>query len=156
MTARRCTVVDCKNLHYARGFCQRHYAKARRIGLIKTKSISPYILTHGTICEAENCTNPYYAKGFCEHHYKIDLYQRRIITRKDSTLADCPYCHIQSGGIHEDGCPYKPETQYELQRLRDQVAELEAEIKHLTLQLEFCREKFKRFFDTVEDSTPTL
>jgi len=71
-------------------------------------------------------------------------------------LADCPYCHIQSGGIHEDGCPYKPETQYELQRLRDQVAELEAEIKHLTLQLEFCREKFKRFFDTVEDSTPTL
>lgn len=61
MGVRICAVDGCDRNHYGRGWCRRHYDRARRA----ERHSAPTRL-----CEVDNCGRPHNARGMCIHHYK--------------------------------------------------------------------------------------
>lgn len=76
-TIRLCSVEDCSEKHYGRGFCRLHYQRARRDGTIPTAP-----------CKVEDCDRPSDCKGLCTMHYR---HARRegTIPAKKCTETDC-------------------------------------------------------------------
>lgn len=84
MANRICSVDDCEEVHYGRGFCNRHYALWRRNG-------SPAKVKVRGMCGLEGCDAEHYGKGLCRRHW---LEARR---------ASAPLCQ-------EDQCEDRAET----------------------------------------------
>jgi hypothetical protein len=57
-----CSIENCGNKYHAKGFCQKHYRKNKRLG-------DPLAKKEKQSCSIENCENKYAAKGFCQKHY---------------------------------------------------------------------------------------
>src|SRR4051812_2411464 len=57
-----------KNAIYykSRKLCARHYALARRRGILEQEYPKPAL---AAICKAEDCTRPRVTKGYCHGHY---------------------------------------------------------------------------------------
>ena len=57
-----CKASDCKRNQFSRGYCQKHYIKYWRKGLI------PKLKQKTRICEIEGCDSKHFANGFCRKH----------------------------------------------------------------------------------------
>ncbi len=56
-----------REIYYlSRGLCARHYALARRRGILAEEYPKPVM---PAVCKAENCTRPRVTKGYCHGHY---------------------------------------------------------------------------------------
>jgi calcineurin-like phosphoesterase len=60
---KNCLVENCENKYVAKGFCQKHYQKNKRLG-------DPLAKKEMKSCSIENCENKYASKGFCKKHYQ--------------------------------------------------------------------------------------
>ena len=59
-----CTFPDCGKPHFAKGWCQGHYAQVAR-----GHTMHPlYQPAKGRVCEVDGCDRPQYAKGVCQTH----------------------------------------------------------------------------------------
>jgi hypothetical protein len=58
-----CSIENCENKYFCKGFCQKHYKKNKKYG-------DPLAKKEKQFCSIENCENKYFCKGFCEKHYK--------------------------------------------------------------------------------------
>jgi len=64
--SRKCSINECNNIHYAKDYCIKHYARWRKNGdpLIKSTKKKESIL-----CSIAGCFNIHNAKGYCQKHY---------------------------------------------------------------------------------------
>ncbi len=60
---RKCEVEGCDKKHLSRGYCQLHYHRSRRKGIIIP--LEKVLRT----CEAEECDEKHYARGYCRNHH---------------------------------------------------------------------------------------
>ena len=61
-----CSADGCNEVHYAKGFCQKHYTRLHNYGRlhrVQSYNQSPYI------CSVDGCDNSGYSKGLCHKHY---------------------------------------------------------------------------------------
>lgn len=67
MRNRLCTVDDCNNPHFGKGYCSKHYTRMRVHGTLEGRDR----VLKGTIgaCLIEECERPYYGAGYCSTHY---------------------------------------------------------------------------------------
>ncbi|MGY1636023.1 endonuclease domain-containing protein [Geodermatophilus sp. SYSU D00742] len=64
-----------REIYYlSRGLCARHYALARRHGILDEQYPKPVL---SAVCKAENCTRPRVTKGYCHGHYVHYEYRGR-------------------------------------------------------------------------------
>lgn len=59
-----CTIKDCKNKYYAKGFCQKHYDNKKRRG----NPLADPILAKTLPCTIGGCTTLIFANGLCPKH----------------------------------------------------------------------------------------
>ncbi len=64
---RICTISNCDNKHYCKGFCGKHYKRLQRYG---DPLYTPYENHIGDPCKIEGCNNTTRARGYCWKHYK--------------------------------------------------------------------------------------
>lgn len=61
-----CSIEECDNKHYSRGYCRKHYERLRRHG-------NPYWTEKKREvfekCQSKDCDRAHFAKGFCVKHY---------------------------------------------------------------------------------------
>lgn len=75
----KCTVENCNNKYYAKGYCKKHYSQVYTHGRLTPE------LEHGRPhkikekCSVKDCNNLVYAKGLCNTHYNN---QRKIEKEK--------------------------------------------------------------------------
>lgn len=70
----KCTAKGCRNVHYALGFCTKHYGEIRHYGHLKN---DPTCVASDdrTKCKADGCDRLKYANGYCMKHYqRVRLY----------------------------------------------------------------------------------
>ena len=66
-----CGIGGCGRAHYSRGWCEAHYARWRRSGVVDPATVgAPNWARPAVSCTKERCDRAHYAKGFCEVHYK--------------------------------------------------------------------------------------
>lgn len=70
--SKECTYEGCTNSHYAKGYCQKHYAKLRLYG---TPVGSPRRLKRQ--CEVDGCENTAKTRNMCFKHYQRWYQQNR-------------------------------------------------------------------------------
>jgi HNH endonuclease len=58
-----CSEDDCCDPHYARGYCNRHYQQARKLGELPPP---PRTTRH---CDVNGCNNVHRCCGYCNKHY---------------------------------------------------------------------------------------
>lgn len=56
-----CSIVDCGEKHYARGWCSKHYRRWQHRG-----SPDDFRPTH---CSIDGCDGEHYSRGWCRKHY---------------------------------------------------------------------------------------
>lgn len=79
-----CVVEDCGIIQRSSGYCPKHYAWARRQGLLNTG-----------ICGEKNCSDPVYARGRCSIHYQqFRARHNGVMPRQKSN----PVWHLSKGG----------------------------------------------------------
>jgi hypothetical protein len=71
-----CTVEDCEIDQKARGYCNKHYAWARRKGLLGLG-----------VCHEEGCESSIYAREVCSSHYQMGRARGRGIKERQSDPA---------------------------------------------------------------------
>lgn len=59
---RRCDIEGCGNKHYARGWCNTHYARWKQHG-------NPYRERPVILCSIDNCSNKNFGYDLCAKHY---------------------------------------------------------------------------------------
>ena len=75
----KCTVKNCTNDHYGKGYCKLHYDRFKRHGNPLTILVAPR--PYDT-CAIEGCERKYQAKGYCKLHY-IRHWEKRDIGGAD-------------------------------------------------------------------------
>lgn len=63
---RQCSLDDCSERHYVKGYCRRHGRSMEKYG-------DPYSglkVERPAICEVEGCDRPHQSKGMCDVHYR--------------------------------------------------------------------------------------
>lgn len=62
-----CSIDDCERVHYAQGWCERHYQRYRRWG--DPLAGGPAAMSRQGECSVEGCGRPILARGWCGNHY---------------------------------------------------------------------------------------
>lgn len=57
-----CKEQDCESKHYSQGYCNYHYQKSRKSGILEKVS------TEVRTCSFENCQEKHKANGYCKKH----------------------------------------------------------------------------------------
>ena len=66
-----CSVEGCNKIAHARGWCQTHYVRWKRLG---TVTLTPYVTPP---CSVDECERKSYSNGMCSRHYNMHrLYGR--------------------------------------------------------------------------------
>jgi len=86
---RTCSVEDCERAHYARGWCQKHYAQWWRTGGMPQRD-------QQQLCAIEGCNRPHGARGWCTIHY--DRW-RRTGQFEPSSFEDRFWAKVDATGI---------------------------------------------------------
>jgi hypothetical protein len=78
----KCTVDDCNNKYYAKGYCKKHYSQIYSHGRLTPELERGKLHIHKIkeICSIRGCNNIVYAKGLCGTHYNE---QRKLKKEKD-------------------------------------------------------------------------
>lgn len=69
MTNKSCKVFDCKNKHYGKGFCSKHYQRWKVWGTLDDNGNEIVKIRPKRYCKIDNCNGLYHCKGFCRKHY---------------------------------------------------------------------------------------
>lgn len=59
-----CSVNNCKDAYYSKGFCKKHYDKNRRHG----DPLFTEVLRKNSPCSIEECDKPHFANNLCSMH----------------------------------------------------------------------------------------
>lgn len=74
MSNATCSIEDCDNSRFARGWCRKHYGRWHRNGttdlIRKPAPAKPPRPPTPDFCTAEGCDLEHVAKGFCDRHYR--------------------------------------------------------------------------------------
>jgi hypothetical protein len=95
---RKCSRPGCERRHYARGYCQAHYERART-GRSVVAPVGPQTQrnprTRGE-CSLPGCSRPHYALSLCAPHYN---YSRMLDKPEDNQcgVPGCRYRHLAKG-----------------------------------------------------------
>lgn len=90
MGGRVCSVTACNERHYAKGYCQFHWSRARQgreVGAPKQVARSG--------CSIEGCTRPHWGLGWCRLH--LERYRRTGDPRSVKPPTPMP---VRSGSTH--------------------------------------------------------
>lgn len=72
--SRPCNVDDCPKPHYAKGYCQQHYQRARVTGdPLKTPKMAGMtnpVPPPPRLCSVSGCDRPHSARGLCSMHFR--------------------------------------------------------------------------------------
>ena len=95
-----CSVVDCSEKHYARGWCRKHYQRWRKHGEVSLK------LTEERGCSIKGCGGAHASRGWCDTHYRRWLKHGDTGTRLSLPQAVSMRERIEtySEKITESGC----------------------------------------------------
>lgn len=104
MTKRKCSIADCESPHLARGYCQNHYAKARRAG--HPEAGRNYGKAKGLACAVHDCELSAHALGYCKRHYAAVKTYGSPHRPPRPSLADRLHAYLAPGGPPE--APYRP------------------------------------------------
>lgn len=63
-----CSVQNCDRPHYAKGYCDAHWRRAR----LGKELDTPIQVKGRELCELQGCVRRHYAKGMCRAHYQRD------------------------------------------------------------------------------------
>lgn len=121
---RLCSIDDCGDVHFGRGFCQGHYSRFYRNGKNFDRSSIPHRGRNGSVCDAPDCTGKPVSWRMCRGHYeRLQRYgdiQAHIPLRPHRVDAVCivPGCFAQHYGkemcrkhwhrTKETGSPHVP------------------------------------------------
>lgn len=75
---RLCTILECSNIHYARGWCRLHYNRIKLHG-------HEFKFKDGKArnnCQVENCPNVASIIGYCKKHYDQERHRNKPISAK--------------------------------------------------------------------------
>jgi hypothetical protein len=90
MVERTCSVEGCGRTHFAKGWCEAHYARQRRGGNLG-KPVGPRRRPQSERrCSQEGCERKHYAQGLCEVHHRLQ--------RLSGCACSVDECHNLSGG----------------------------------------------------------
>lgn len=79
-----CSILECETVQRSGGYCGRHYAWARRQGLLNTGS-----------CNEQDCDSPVYARKLCSLHYQhFRARHKGVMPRQESN----PEWYVSSSG----------------------------------------------------------
>jgi hypothetical protein len=62
---RICEIKGCGQKHYAKGFCNRHWQRARAGDPLGRRNVP-----RGGVCLVEGCEGPRRSQGYCDRHYR--------------------------------------------------------------------------------------
>lgn len=89
-----CSIRDCKEVHYGRNLCAKHYMRKKREGVFSIKK-----------CSNLRCRNKLFCKNLCYVHWNRLRYKRRT---KKCFIKNCKtntinkYCYACSNGINKN------------------------------------------------------
>lgn len=66
-TSRLCSIPDCGNTYYARGWCQAHYTRQRRYG--DPVGVPSLVSSQRPKCSIDGCKKPVKNRSWCSAHY---------------------------------------------------------------------------------------
>lgn len=95
--ARVCSVEGCGGVHYGRGYCARHYQRARK----GVPLAQPFHSRDGAQgCLVEKCDRPHSSKGYCRLHYSRwvagrDMHEPGVYGLKGCSIPGCDRPHHQ-------------------------------------------------------------
>lgn len=94
-----CSVKDCNNSAWAKGWCGKHYQRWRKSG---TTELSPEQKVFGITgpCSIDGCEKPVRAKGMCSTHYDR---QRRTGSVELETKLSSEHANWRGGRIIVNG-----------------------------------------------------
>jgi len=103
MKTRKCSIDGCERRTSAKGFCQSHYIKAKRLGEIP-----------GPKCKVENCNKGTYGKGFCHNHHELNRRNGSPTYKKDMLIkCSVPECNrLMTGRNRFDFCKFHVHRRY--------------------------------------------
>ena len=77
-----CTIENCENQHYAKGYCRKHYIQIQRYGRLTPETEKG---RHG-VCIVEGCNNKHKAQGYCSKHYQQVHKHGRLTPEREKKL----------------------------------------------------------------------
>lgn len=83
MSRTTCTVADCKNNYYAKGYCNKHYMRWRHHG-DPTIVLSPWGATEQKACKITTCSSMALRSthGLCPYHHSREYHRASIVAKK--------------------------------------------------------------------------
>lgn len=92
MSKRTCSVESCDQSHYAKGYCQRHYERGRRLGDAEAPLVFERGINQTQACSVDGCVRAPHARGMCQSHYRKFHPQTR-----PCSVAGCDRGHYAKG-----------------------------------------------------------
>jgi hypothetical protein len=98
-----CSVENCEKLHTAKGYCQTHYVRLKRKGLLGDPAIQ---IKGRTVCDIPSCGNAHVAKGMCGYHYRISYYHKLSMEQISLLPLNCFFCNSTKDLVidHDHAC----------------------------------------------------
>lgn len=113
MPDRLCTIDDCTNVHYARGWCMKHYTRWRSHGdpTIVKRRLQDYVVKPRPCCAVDGCDLIVHGLGYCNRHYRRlkstgSVHLPNVIDRFWSRVDKGPHeagCWLWTGTLTKSG-----------------------------------------------------
>jgi hypothetical protein len=71
-----CSVIDCNDVHYAKGWCKIHYNRMKRNGHLQQYKVTNFK------CAVPECSNVGSIVGLCKKHYDQKRHQDKPLSAK--------------------------------------------------------------------------
>lgn len=89
MTNRICSIPECERIHFARGWCNRHYKKWRKYG----DPLHTLVRNQDRPCSVVDCPDACWSSGYCVRHYtRYHRYGDALIRLPGESLNGCYIC----------------------------------------------------------------
>jgi len=135
----KCTAKGCRNVHYALGFCKKHYAEIRHYGHLKNDPTC-VVSDDRPKCKADGCERLKYAKGYCMKHYqRVRLYghinySRKAHKKRTATFIKCKTKGCKNNNYIKGYCKKHcvdviPENTIYVSKNKNGIGELDIEVK---------------------------